>query len=195
SLSRATNTAATVGRLFGWGLIAFGVFQLLSGNFLGGLWIAFIGWFLSSAADASRQEMTMRGYLSGVKVRDVMDPNPETIEPTMPVGQMVEDVFRRHRRRAVPVKHDGQLVGIVTVTDVKDLPRDTWGETQVRDIMTREPLYTVGPDDDLTSAMKLITQHDINQVLVLEKGELAGFLSRAEILRHIQFTQELGTAR
>lgn len=195
SLSRATNIAATVGRLFGWGLIAFGVFQLLSGNFLGGLWIAFIGWFLSSAADASRQEMTMKGYLSGVKVRDVMDPNPETIEPGMPVVQMVEDVFRRHRRRAVPVKQNGELRGIVTVTDVKDLPRERWGETEVRDIMTREPLYTVGPDDYLSSAMKLIAQHDINQVLVLEKGELVGFLSRAEILRHIQFTQELGTAR
>ncbi|MFW6151241.1 MAG: site-2 protease family protein [Chloroflexota bacterium] len=194
SLSRATNIAATVGRLFGWALIAFGVFQLLSGNFLGGLWIAFIGWFLSSAADASRQEMAMRGYLSGVKVKDVMDPNPETIEPETPVARMVENVFRRQHRRAVPVSEDDKLLGIVTVTDVKDLSRDQWGETAVREVMTREPLYSVAPEEELSSAMKLISQHDINQLLVLEGGRLVGFLSRADILRHIQFRQELETA-
>jgi len=137
----------------------------------------------------------MRGYLSGVKVKDVMDPNPETIEPETPVARMVENVFRRQHRRAVPVSEDDKLLGIVTVTDVKDLSRDQWGETAVREVMTREPLYSVAPEEELSSAMKLISQHDINQLLVLEGGRLVGFLSRADILRHIQYRQELETAR
>jgi CBS domain-containing protein len=58
--------------------------------------------------------------------------------------------------------------------------------------MTREPLYSVAPEDDLNSAMKLIAQHDLNQVLVLDQGQCVGILSRADIIRHLQVSQELG---
>ena len=191
-LVKATNIAATVGRLFGWGFIAFGVFQLLQGNFLGGLWIAFIGWFLSSAADASRREITLREHLSGVPVREVMDPNTETVSPQTPVEEVVRAIFLQGRRRAVPVCQDDRLVGIVTLTDVKELAQTKWAQTPVAEIMTRQPLYHVIPDDDLNSAMRMIAQHDINQVLVLSEGRLVGLLNRADIIRHLQLSQDLG---
>jgi len=192
SLTKATNSAAMVGRFFGWALIAFGLFQLLAGNFLGGLWIAFIGWFLSSAADASRREVTVRQQLSAIRVKDVMNISQETISPKTLVSEVVWGIFRKHHGRAVPVCDNNRPVGIVTLTDVKELPQDRWAETPVEDIMTREPLFTVSPEDDLNSAMKLIAQHDINQVLVLKQGQCAGLLSRADIIRHLQLRQELG---
>ncbi len=192
NLSKATNIAATVGRFFGWGLIALGLFQLLSGNFLGGLWIAFIGWFLSSSADASRKALTLREHLSGIRVKDVMNPMPETISPDAFVEEVVWDIFRKHHGRAVPVCQNDKLVGIVTITDVKELARDKWSDTTVAQIMTREPLYTVSPEDNLQVAMKQIAQHDINQVLVDHQGQCAGLLSRADIIGHLQFSQELG---
>jgi Zn-dependent protease/CBS domain-containing protein len=195
SLSRATNIAATVGRFFGWGLIAFGLFQLLTGNFLGGLWIAFIGWFLSSAADASRKEVTLQEHLSGIKVRDVMGSSPQTIGPDTAVEEVVWDIFRKHHGRAVPVCEDGKLAGIVTISDVRELPQEKWAKTAVGEIMTRQPLYTVSPDDSLQTAMKLIAQHDINQVIISQQGQCAGLLSRADIIGHIQFTRELGVER
>ena len=191
-LVRATNIAATVGRFFGWALIAFGVFQLLQGNFLGGLWIAFIGWFLSSAADASRRDITLREHLSGVPVSEVMDPITETVSPETSVEEVVRGAFLQGHRRAVPVGRDDRLVGIVTLTDVKELPQPKWAQTSVEEIMTRQPLYRVTPDDDLNSAMRLIAQHDINQVLVLREGRLVGLLNRADIIRHLQLSQELG---
>ena len=191
-LVRATNIAATVGRFFGWALIAFGVFQLLQGNFLGGLWIAFIGWFLSSAADVSRRDITLREHLSGVPVSEVMDPSTETISPETSVEEVVRGAFLQGHRRAVPVGRDDRLVGIVTLTDVKELPQLKWTQTSVEEIMTRQPLYRVTPDDDLNSAMRLIAQHDINQVLVLREGRLVGLLNRADIIRHLQLSQELG---
>ncbi len=195
SLSRATNIAATVGRYFGWGLIALGLFQALAGNFLGGLWIAFIGWFLSSSADASRKEVTLREHLSGIKVKDLMDPHQETISPDTTVEEVVWGIFRKHRGRAVPVCRDGKLAGIVTITDVRELPQSRWADTAVSEIMTRKPLYTVSPDDDLQAAMKLIAQHDINQVLIDRQGQCAGLLSRAHIIEHLQFNQEMGLDR
>jgi len=191
-LLKATNIAAMVGRLFGWGLIAFGLFQLITGSLVGGLWIAFVGWFLSNAANSSRQEMTVRQQLSGFRIKDVMYPDPDSIGPETKVAELVWDIFRQRHHRAVPVCRDDHPVGIVTITDVKEVPQDKWAEIPVENIMTREPLYSVSPEDDLNSAMKLIAQHDLNQVLVLDQGKCVGLLGRADIISHLQLSQELG---
>jgi len=192
SLAKATNIAATVGRVFGWIFITYGVFQLFSGNFLGGLWIAFIGWFLSSAADASRREVTLQEQLSGIRVGDIMDTMPECINAHTTVRELVWQNFIQHGRRAVPICYDDKLYGIVTLTDVKRLPQERWAETPVEAIMTRSPLYTVMRDDDLNAALKLLAQHGLNQVPVLSEGRLVGLLSRADIIRYLQISQELG---
>jgi Zn-dependent protease/CBS domain-containing protein len=192
SLLKATNIAATVGRLFGWALIAFGLFELFGGNFLGGIWLAFIGWFLSSAADASRHEITLREQLDNIQVGDAMNTNYRTISPDTAVAELVSNVFRRHYGRAVPVCQNGKVLGIVTVTDVKELPQEKWKESPVKQIMTRIPLCTVNPEDDLNTALKLITKNDINQVLVLQDEKCSGLLSRADILNHLQLSHELG---
>jgi CBS domain-containing protein len=104
---------------------------------------------------------------------------------------VVYGIFQQRFRRAVPVCQDNRPVGIVTITDLKGLPQEKWAETPVEQIMTREPLYSVTPEDDLNAAMKLITQHDLNQVLVLSQGQCAGLLSRADIIRYLQLSQEL----
>jgi len=195
NLVKATNMAATVGRFMGWGLIAFGLFQIFAGNFVGGIWFAFIGWFLSSSADASRREITLREQLSGVHVKDVMTTYPMYINPATSVAELVSNVFRKQHGRAVPVCQNEKVMGIATVTDVKELPREKWEETPVKGIMTREPLYSVAPEDDLKTAMRLITKHDINQVLVLRNGKCAGLVSRSDILAHLQISQELGLER
>lgn len=191
NLMKATNIAATVGKMFAWALIGIGVFQLFGGNILGGIWMGFIGWFLANAADSSRRETTMRHQLANVKVRDAMSAEPPAIDPDMPVSELVRDIFRRRFGRAVPVCEDGQLSGIVTLTDVKELPPDKWEHTPVRDILTRDPLYHVKPDDDLATALELITKHDVNQVLVLREGQCAGIVSRADILDYLSLKREL----
>jgi len=192
NLVKATNIAATVGRFIGWGLIAFGLFQIFAGNFIGGIWFAFIGWFLSSSADASRREITLREQLSGVQVKEVMATNAMLIDPDTSVAELVSNVFRKQHGRAVPVCQNDQVMGIVTVTDVKELPQEKWEETAVKEIMTSEPLFSVTPEDDLNTALRLITRHDINQVLVLRGDKCAGLVSRSDILTHLQMSQELG---
>ncbi|MDP2916728.1 MAG: site-2 protease family protein [Dehalococcoidia bacterium] len=195
SLSKATNIASTTGRIIGWLLIALGVFQLFSGNFLGGLWIAFIGWFLSSAAESSRREVSLQEQLGGVRVGDVMEPMPECVDSHVTVRELVWLNFIQHNRRAVPICYDGKIQGIVTLTDVKRLPQEKWDDTTIESIMTRSPLYTVSKDDDLAVALKLLAQHGLNQVPVLSEGRLVGLLSRADIIRYLQISQELGILR
>lgn len=196
NLVKATNIAGIVGQIFGWTLIGVGLFFIVwIGSLFTGLWLAFIGWFLNSSADASRKEVALRERLSLVKVREVVNPDPEIISPQITVDEMVRNVFNMRHGRAVPVCRDSKLVGIVTITDVKKIPQERWPVTSVEQIMSRDPLYTVSPEDNVNTAMKLLMQHDINQVLVKQDEKCAGLLSRADIINHLQFTRELGLRR
>lgn len=191
SLVKATNIAANVGRFMGWGLIALGLIGVFGGN-LGGIWIAFIGWFLSTSADASRRDLTAREHLSGVRIKDIMARSPIGVSPDTTVADLVSRVMKRELSRAVPVCKDERVMGVVSVTDVKELPREKWEQTPVSDIMTREPLHRVSPEDDLNTALRLITKRDVNQVLVMDGDRCAGVINRADILNHLQLSQELG---
>jgi Zn-dependent protease len=123
SLVKATNIAAMVGRILGWALIGWGVFRILQGDLLGGLWTAFIGWFLSSIADASRKEVVAQEIFQGVRVGDVMDPEPEAVSPGMTVDEIVTECFLRRGRRAVPVCDESGLIGIVSLSDISPTSR------------------------------------------------------------------------
>lgn len=192
NLSRATNIAGIVGQVFGWAFIGLGVFLMISGNFIDGLWIAFIGWFLNSSADASRKEVALRERLSHVKVRELMRENVATIEPETTVQDMVTNIFQKQHGRAVPVCQSGKLVGIATITDVKKVPQAKWATTPVSKIMTSDPLYTVAPEDNLSKALTLIAHNDVNQVIISDQGKCGGLLSRGDIIRLIQMHSELG---
>jgi Zn-dependent protease/CBS domain-containing protein len=193
NLQTATNIAAGVGQVFGGLFIAYGVYLALTVNIFNGLWIAFIGWFLYSAADSSRRDLTMREILKGVHVRDVMDPSPACTSSDTPINDVVQQTFFRAGYRAAPICQGDKLLGIATITDVKKIPQEQWATTPVSAITTREPLYTVNEDDDLGEAIKLLSAHDLNQLIVLKEGHLSGLLNRSHVIRYLQLRQELGT--
>ncbi len=192
SLTKATDIAGMIGQFFGWAFIGLGVFLMISVSFINGLWIAFLGWFLNSSADASRKEVALRERLSHIKARELINLNVATIEPETTVQDMVTNIFRKQHGRAVPVCRDGKVVGIATITDVKKVPQDKWASTPVKKIMTSEPLYSVTPEDNLNKALMLIAKNDVNQVLISDQGKCSGLLSRADIIRLIQMNSELG---
>jgi Zn-dependent protease/CBS domain-containing protein len=192
NLVKATDIASIIGRIFGWGFIAVGVWFFWRGDFLGAIWIAIIGFFLTNAAETSRQEVTTRELLTGVQVGNVMELNMETVSPRMTVAELVRDVFLVRRRRTVPVAEGDRIIGMVSISDVRALPQEEWPIVPVERIMTREPLHAVKPEDDLNTALKVIAQYDLNQVPVLNQGKLVGILSRANVINFLQLKHELG---
>ena len=196
NLVRATDIASIIGRIFGWGFIAYGVFLFYPvGDYISAIWIAIIGFFLTNAAETSRQEVTTRELLTGVQVGQVMELNIETVSPRMTVAELVRDVFLVRRRRTVPVAEDDRIIGMVAISDVRALPQEEWPIVPVERIMTREPLHAVKPEDDLNTALKVIAQYDLNQVPVLNQGKLVGILSRANVINFLQLKHELGMKR
>jgi Zn-dependent protease len=193
----ATRAAATVGRIFGYGLIAFGVFLAFQPRGLfSGIWLALIGWFLSTIAESAVAQVTRERSLRGVKVRDVMDAEPPSVEPNETVAHLVRERLMRGEHRSFLVRHDdGGLAGIVTLSDVRRVPQDDWEGARVTDIMTRyADLASVGPDDDLENALALLQEREVNQLPVVDEDgrSVLGLLTRAGILRLVDTRLKLG---
>jgi Zn-dependent protease/CBS domain-containing protein len=191
SLQRATAWASYAGQAIGYLMIFWGATRALSGAFLDGLWTAFIGWFLTNAAEAARQSQAQRATLGGVPVSTLMDPRPATAAPDTSVQEFVFWHLLRRGHRALPVVDDGRLVGIVTVTDVKEVPQPAWPRTRIAEVMTPAPLRTVAPNADLAEALQLLASDSLNQVPVVEGDRLVGMLNRADVLRYLQIREEL----
>jgi len=199
NLQKATLIAGNVGRAFGWAMILFGVANFFGfsiggfqGSFVNGIWFVFIGWFLTSAADNAIKEQTFQQQLTGVRVKDVMDHNPECVNPAASIENIVHESFIQRGRRALPVCRDNTLLGIITLADVKRVPQDQWINTPVQEVMTRVPVLTVSEDSDLTDALKILAKNELNQIPVVDDGHIVGLLSRSDVLRYLQTRQELG---
>ena len=193
----ATRNAALVGRLFGYLLIAVGVYVIFQGgNVFSGVWLALIGWFLSNAAESTVAQMSIEHALHGIKVGEVMESDPPSISPNESVADLVNERLMRGAHRSFLVRHeDGGLAGIVTLSDVRRMPRENWEAARVTDIMTRfADLATIGPEAELEAGLKLLQEREVNQLpVVTDEGRTAvGLLTRAGILRLIEARMRLG---
>lgn len=193
----ATRQAAIVGRVVGYLMVGGGVYWALSSRSIGsGLWLALVGWFLATAAESSQQQAGIEHSLSGVRVRDAMDPSPADISPNETVASLVSDRMLRGDDRSFLVRHeDGGLAGLVTLSDVRGLPREEWDGARVTDIMTRfGDLATIGPDAPLVDALRLIQEHEVGQLPVMgDDSRLAvGLVTLRGIMRLIDARRKLG---
>ncbi len=188
---RATRIAAGIGVAIGFLFMAGGLFLVFRSP-LSGIWLIALGWFLQNAAQQSYQQLVIRRLFEGVRVGQLMDPDPPTIRPDVTIDELV-DALLAYNVRSFPVVEDGRLVGIVTLTDVRHAPREQWPIRRVRDLMTpRERLITAKPEDDLERILRLMATHEIHQIPIVDDSRLLGLLTRNALLRFLQLRQELG---
>ena len=159
-----------------YGFIFLGLYQsFFLNDFGGGLWMAFIGWFLLSAAQESVTGTVVRETLRNITVGQLMDPAPHAAAPHMTVAQLLTQFILPGNQHMAPVAQDGRAVGIITLSDIKDVPQEDWGTVTVGDRMTHgEQLRMVRPQDNLTRAMELLGAGDFDQLLVVDADGAAG---------------------
>ncbi len=122
--------------------------------------------------------------------REVMTANPVCCLPTDTVS-MAARVMRREDVGPVPVVNDEQskqLIGIVTDRDlavrVVAESRDP-NHTRVSDVMTTT-IFACRPDDDLSSAIKAMEEHQIRRIPVVdEDGRIAGIISEGDVAMRV----------
>lgn len=190
SLRRATQVASAVGQVFGWIFIVIGVGSLFSRPLAAyaSPWLALIGWFLVSAARNSYQQLIIKESLSSVPVTDVMNTRVEAISPDISVASVITDYFLRESASTLPVEdHEGNLLGMIGVEDVRKVPREQWERTLIRDIMP--PLANeevVTPDDDAWDAVNRMSQTNRDRMVVTDHGHVEGVVTRGSIVRWLQ---------
>lgn len=189
---RATGIAARIGQLVAFGFIVFGVVRFFGGAGFGGLWIAFIGWFLLSASRESYAQVAITEGLRGVRVADVMSRDYPTVDGHSNLQTFVEEHLVRTGRRCFAVTVNGRVEGIITPSEVSKFERARWPYTTVADVMRPlDQVRTVTPDASITDALEVMAREDLNQLPVVEDDRLAGFVSRAHVLQLLQTRAKL----
>jgi CBS domain-containing protein len=191
-LKTATRVTSAIGAGFGILLIVLGVARFISGDFVGGIWWFLLGMFLQKAAQTAYQQLLVRRVLEGEPVAKFMQPEVQTVAPTITVRQLVEDHIYRHHHKMFPVTENGTLLGCVTTRQVQDVPREQWDVKIVQQIA--EPCgdcNTVSPQTDALTTMRRMNRQGNSRLMVTEGGELRGVISVEDLMRTIALKLEL----
>ena len=192
----ATRTAATMGRVMGQTVIALGLVILLFGGGFGGIWVAFIGWFIMMAADSEAEAATARGALEQVRVREAMVERPVTAAPDMTLTEFMDDVFFPHRHTAYPVTEDWRALGLISFRDVLQLPESERRGVRVRERMVpTDGALVVDPDANLADVLPELVQTAPRRALVCDGDRLVGLLSITDVARLLEARAPGGNGR
>jgi len=192
SLKKGTQLAAGAGKWIGVAIILIGLWWVLRNNLMGGVWLVIIGIFLRSAAEGGFQQVVMKGALEGVKVRELMSQSVITVQPSLRIDRLVEDFYLTHKHITYPVVERGRIVGIVTLKQVKDVPRDQWREKTVSEVM--KPIQEgmmLDPDGEAVDALQKMIRSGEGRLPVVKDGKAIGMITRKDILNLLEIKTDL----
>lgn len=185
--TKASVVAARAGWVLGAVLIGLGLWQFLAGVGFGGLWLALIGWFLIGAAGMEERQARMGSALEGVRVADVMTPQPQTASGQMTVGDFVDHYLFAYRHSALPLTVDGRPVGLVTLDRVRGIAADRRASTTLAEVSCRaDELVLARPDEQLTDLLPRLNECTDGRALVVVDDQLVGIVSPSDISRAVQ---------
>ena len=169
-----------------------GGLQIFAGDLINGLWFIFIGMFLRGMSSQGYEELVIRKALEGVHVDEVMVREVVTVPPDLTISQLIHDYFLHYAYRGFPVTDNGRVLGVVSVTAVRQLPREEHDHRHVSEIMTplSEDLRVDG-QASLADALMKMSQEQQDHLLVLQGGRLAGLVTKTGLLRFVQIKQIL----
>ena len=190
--AKATRIASNAGRVIAYLMILVGVWEALNGNWVGGLWTAFIGWFLLSAAQETLAQTTLRSTFTGVRAEDIMTRDIPTVARDISLEEYVQEVLRTGRRCHI-VTGAGRPVGLVTLHAVRSIPREEWGSTSIQAAMLPlSQIHSAAPDEPTLGVLERMQKEDINQMPVISDGQIVGMIDRDSILRALRTRLQIG---
>lgn len=187
---RATETASTAGRWFGWTLIAGGVLIVSSGAGIGGLWLCLIGLFLVTVASAERSAVYQQEALRDVMVADVMTSDPLTVSADITVADVIEHHVLTEHVSSYPVMKGRHPIGLVTLSRLRGTPRHRRAEIPVEDVAW--PLADVpiaAPDQPLLQLLPTLGIFAGGRALVMDGETLVGIVSQTDVARVLDIQQ------
>jgi Zn-dependent protease len=186
-LAQAVRQAVSVSRVAAAGMVALGVALLLTGSVTGGIWLAFVGWFLLQAATAEASQREAETRLAGLRVRDLMSAGPVVVAPDMTLSDVVDEVVWSARYTTYPVVDGGRPVGLLPFAALASVPRSAWEGTTVAECMLPlERVTVLDPELPAVEALAAVGGAEGRRALVVEDGRLVGILSVADVSRALE---------
>jgi Zn-dependent protease len=183
----STRLATFVSKVISYGFIALGLMDMFFYSGFDGLWLLIIGYFVSSSADASMNETRISQALAGVKVEDIMSREVHTVEPGISIQDIVNRYFSTYKHHGFPVVSQGELIGIITLEDVRRVPPESWDERRVDGVMKPfKELLTSKPGDAALDALIKMAKGNVGRLPVLDEGRLVGIITRSDITKAVQ---------
>jgi len=184
---KATKISSSLGGLFGYFLIFTGIFWVMTGNIINGIWFVLIGWFINQASQASYQQTVMSNIFDEIKISEFMTANVTAVDYHISVQDLVDNYFYHYKFNSFPVKKFEEVIGVVNLDRVKKVSKEEWSQTTVGGITTPlEDNLVVSPNDTVSTAMTKIFGNSIGRVLVMEQTALVGIVSRTDILNYLR---------
>jgi Zn-dependent protease/predicted transcriptional regulator len=188
----ASRVASRTGEFVAYVFIVIGIIGFFRGLGFGGLWIAFIGWFLLNAARASYSQVEIGERLRGVRVADMMTRDCPVVDGRSNLQTFVDDYLLRSGRRCYLIVEDGAAAGLITPNEVRSVERPRWPYTTVNDVMIpMDRMKTVSPEMPVSEALEILGRANINQLPVTSRGQLEGIISRDHIIQFLVTRAEL----
>ncbi|MGC8723350.1 MAG: site-2 protease family protein [Acidobacteriota bacterium] len=193
SFRKATLMAAWVGRFVALLFIFYGVWEVLTGNFMDGVWIAFIGWFLDSAAAGQIHTQDAHDVLAGHRVSEAMSKEYASVPADLTLQRLVDEHILGSGRRCFVVERGNSLAGLLTLHRLREIPRASWATTTCEQAMIPvEKLQLLAPDTELWRAVDEMQRDGVNQLPVIDGGRMVGMLTREDTLHFLRNLSEFG---
>lgn len=192
SMLEATRIASDWGKGLAIALMIAGGLQIFAGSLFGGLWIILIGMFLRGMAEGSYQELAIRKSVEGARAEDVMIRDVVTASADLSLKRLISDYFLRYGYRGFPVTSNGRVLGVVSLSDVKDLSAEEQAEKTVGQAMA--PLNSgiiIQPETPLMDALNRMSQSNVARFLVMRGDKMVGMVTHSGLLRFLEIKRAL----
>jgi Zn-dependent protease len=187
NLEWATRIASFVGQGVAYLFIIYGIYRAINGDWLNGLWLVFIGLFLDGAARSSYAQLTLRNLLAGHTASEVMSQGCVSLPQQLTLDLVVEQYLMPNPRRCFTVTGPQGVIGLLTPQRVTQVSRDRWPQTHVGEVaIPLSEVKAVRPDTSLWQTLQEMTSEGVNQLPVIVDGQLAGMISRENLLTYIR---------
>lgn len=190
----STFITSRIGVGFSWVLVIWGLYLVAVEHRWNGFIFFVIALFLKSAAESGYSNAIQREVLAGVKVRDIMTPNPIAIPATLPLSLAVDDFFLTNHHVAFPVTDsDGEFRGLLRLEYLKSVPREKWPYTTAGDVVAEQEAsaFSMEAGASAARAMRRLLGAGYGRQVVLENGRVVGIITRHDVLHFIKIHTEL----
>jgi Zn-dependent protease/predicted transcriptional regulator len=182
--NKATISASKVGKVFATGLIILGLYSMFANHILNGFWFVFIGIFLRHAAVESLRLVNIYQSLKDITVKELIASNTKNVDQEETINNLATNYFLRFRLTSFPVVDGKNFKGMISLSDIKNIPRAKWNKLNVKDVITyasnEDIIYT---DKEVVEALKKMLYTGKGSLAVLNKrGEYLGVVTHRDIM-------------